>query len=260
MFKVSNVKALLNNKQDKKQTESFDDEKPFLAHISELRNRLRSSIIILAISFIIGLILYNEIISFIIAPFGEKLYITQIEQGFTTKIKISLYLGIIFSFPLHVYNVIMFILPALTSKERHVLLYFLLGSFFMLMLGGYMAYFKILPLSIEFLKRSSFVPENVTMWLDFKGSILFVFQLVLAFLALFQLPLVILALMMMNIISREWLFNSARYFIIVIFIVSAIITPPDIVSQLGLALPLILLFYITILIAKVFKFGEIDES
>jgi sec-independent protein translocase protein TatC len=238
---------------------SLDGEKPFLTHISELRDRLRSSIIMLALAFVVGLVLYNDIISFIVKPFNEQLYITQIEQGFTTKIKISFYLGIIFSFPFHVHNIMMFILPALTLREKRILVYFLFGSFLLVMFGGYMAYFKILPLSIRFLKSSSFVPGDVSMWLNFKESTLFVFQLVLAFLTLFQLPLVMLVLLMMDVISRAWLLRSARYFIILIFLVSAILTPPDVVSQLGLAVPLILLFYVTILLAKIFNFGEVKD-
>ena len=78
----------------------------------------------------------------------------------------------------------------------------------------------------------------------------------LSFIVLFQLPLVLIILMAMNILQRRWLLKSARYFIVVLFIISAIITPPDIVSQLGLALPLIILFYFTILIAKVFNIGS----
>ncbi len=233
----------------------IDEERPFLAHIAELRYRLISSITALFIAFIIGFIFYNAIIDFMISPFGENLYITQIEHGFSTKIKLSAYSGMIISFPVHIYNIIMFILPAMTRKERRTLFFFLLGSLFLVLAGSYMAYFKILPISIEFLKSSSFVPVNVKTWLDFRESMYFVFQLILAFVALFQLPLALLSLMMMDIISRNALFKSSRYFIILIFVISAIITPPDVVSQIGLALPLIILFYTTILIAKVCNFG-----
>ena len=233
-----------------------DQEMPFLSHLIELRRRLIISTIVLCLGTVIGLIFYNDYVPILVKPFGEKLYISQIEQGFTTKIKISIYLGIILSFPVHLYNGIAFILPALTRKERHALVYFLIGSFFLFILGSYMAYFQILPLSIRFLKDSSFFPSHVSIWLDYKRSLSFVFQLLLSFLALFQLPLVLLILMKLNVIQRTWLFNSTRYVIILIFVVSAIITPPDIVSQLGLALPLIVLFFMTIAIAKVMKFGE----
>ena len=229
---------------------------PFLSHLVELRHRLIISTIVLCLATVIGLIFYNDYISVLIKPFGEKLYITQIEQGFTTKIKISFYLGIVVSFPVHLYNVIAFVLPALTHRERNALIYFLLGSFILFLAGSYLAYFQILPLSIKFLKNSSFFPGHVNIWLDYRKSITFVFQLLLSFLALFQLPLVLLILMKFNIIKRAWLLQSSRYIIILIFIFSAILTPPDIISQLGLSLPLVVLFFITILVAKFFKFGE----
>ena len=233
-----------------------DKEMPFLAHFVELRRRLILSTVFLILGTLIGLIFYNDYVSVLVQPFGEKLYILQIEQGFTAKVKISLYVGIIVSFPVHLYNGVAFVLPALTRGERNALIYFLLGSFILFAIGSYLAYFQILPLSIRFLKSSSFFPTDVSIWLDYKQSLTFVFQLLFSFLALFQLPLVLLILMKFNIIGRNWLFQSARYVIILIFVVCAILTPPDIMSQLGLAVPLVLLFFLTILVAKLFKFGE----
>ena len=229
---------------------------PFLGHLVELRRRLVVSTIALCIGTVIGLIFYSDYVSILIKPFGEKLYVSQIEQGFTTKIKISLYLGIILSFPIHLYNVIGFVLPALTRKERNALIFFLFGSFLLFIFGSYMAYFQVLPLSIRFLKNSTLFPNHVTIWLDYRQSLTFVFQLLLSFLALFQLPLVLLILMKFNLVQRAWLLQSSRYVIILIFVVSAILTPPDIVSQLGLGLPLVLLFFVTMMLAKLFKFGE----
>ena len=236
--------------------ESAGKSMPFLDHINELRRRLIVSLVALGLATIVGFVLYNEYVPILIEPFGEQLYVSQLEQGFTTKIKVSIYLGLIISFPMHLYNGIAFIFPALTSKERNALILFLAGSSVLLFIGAYLAYFKILPLSIKFLKDGSFFPNHVTIWLDYKQSLTFVFQLLLSFLVLFQLPLVLLILMKFNLIQRAWLFRCSRYVIILIVIISALLTPPDIVSQLGLALPLILLFFSTMVVAKVFKFGE----
>ena len=229
---------------------------PFLSHLAELRHRLMVSTITLCLATVVGLIFYSDYVSMLIKPFGEKLYVSQIEQGFTTKIKISLYVGIIISFPVHLYNVIGFVLPALTRRERHTLIYCLFGSFLLFLLGSYMAYFQVLPLSIRFLKNNTFFPNNVTIWLDYRQSLTFVFQVLLSFLALFQLPLALLVLMKFNLIQRAWLWRSSRYVIVLIFVVSAMLTPPDIVSQLALGLPLVLLFFVTLIIAKLLQFGE----
>lgn len=232
---------------------------PFFEHVRELRRRLIISVIGLAVGFVIAFAVYDYYIQILIEPFDERLYATRIEQAFLMKIKISAYVGIIFSFPIHIYNIVAFILPALTRKERKYMIGLLSGSFVLLVIGGYLGYFQILPLSLKFLKSDALIPANVDTWLSFQDSLLFIFQLMLAFVALFQLPLVLLFLMAMNIVRRAQLFRSGRYVIVAIFITAALLTPPDVVSQIGLGLPLIVLYYVTILIAKIFRFGEPDE-
>jgi sec-independent protein translocase protein TatC len=239
---------------------SDQGEMPFLDHVRELRSRLIGSLLALAVAFIVAVTLYDHYIGLLIEPFGAQLYATQIEQAFTTKIRMSLYAAIIFSFPVHLYNVVAFVLPALTAKERRILSWLLGGSFLLLMVGTYLAYCKILPLSIEFLKSAAFKPEGVDFLLDYRKSLAFISQMMIAFLALFQLPLVLLILMALDVVKRQTLLRFSRYIIVLIFVLAALLTPPDIVSQLGLAVPLILLFYVTILIAKICGFGNPDEE
>ena len=233
-----------------------NNEMPFLHHVMELRKRLIVSIVALVIATIFGFFYYDSYVSTLIQPFGERLYISQIEQGFTTKIRVSLYIGLIISFPIHLYNIIAFILPALTSGERRVLLSFLVGSFILLIGGAVWAYSQVLPMSIQFLKGTSFYPSNVDIWLDYKSSLSFVFQLLLSFLVLFQVPLILLLLLKMGIVKRSWLQRSIRYLIILVFVISAILTPPDIISQLALSIPLIFLLFLTMVFAKVFNLGD----
>lgn len=235
-----------------------DQEIPFLAHVAELRRRLITSLLVYVAGAIAGLLLYDTYIGLLIQPFGEPLYITRIEQGFTLQIKISLYAGLVISLPFHLYNIVAFLMPALTARERKILAAFVSAGFLLALAGTYVAYCQVLPLAVRFLKSSSFLPADVITWLDFRESTMFVVQMLMAFIALFQFPLLLLALMMFNLVDRQSLLRNSRYAVVAIFIVSAIATPPDVVSQIGMALPLILLFYLTILVAKAFGFGESD--
>lgn len=235
-------------------------EMPFLEHLRELRARLMVCLAVLSAAFVVALLLHDHYVAFLIEPFGEKLYATRLEQAFMMKIRVSMYGAFVLSFPVHLYNVVAFVLPALTPRERAVMGWLLGGSFFLLALGVYMGYWQILPLSIAFLKSTALRPDGVELLLSYQESLSFVTQLMVAFLALFQLPLVLIVLMAMNVVRRRDLLNWARYIIILIFFVAAVLTPPDVVSQLGLAGPLIFLFYVTILVAKICGFGEGEKQ
>jgi sec-independent protein translocase protein TatC len=237
-----------------------NQEMPFLEHLRELRQRLIVSAYAMALGFLVGYALYHHYIGFLIRPFGEQLYIHQIEQGFTLRIRSGIMAGLILSFPVHIYNVLAFIMPALEARERRAIKWLLGGSFCLIMMGGYIGYFQILPLSIKFLKGPDFVPAEVVTQLHFQESLGFVFQIMLAFIALFQLPLVLLILMALGLVKRRWLLRASRYVLVVIFILSAVLTPPDVASQIGLAVPLIILYFLTMLVAKLFKLGEDDPD
>ena len=215
---------------------------------------------ILGVTSVIGFSLYHQYIPILTQPFQEQMYITQIEHGFTTRIKIAIYFGLITSFPAHLYHIIAFIIPALSNKERKVIIFFLFGSLVLLITGGILAYTRIIPLSINFLRNSSFFPENVSVWLNYRESLLFIFKLFLCFLAAFQLPLVLMILMMLNIVNRIWLLGRWREVIVAIFLLSAIVTPADIISQIGMALPLIFLFFLTIILAKILNLGVVTNQ
>ena len=240
------------------------DTMPFLEHIRELRKRIIISFISIGIGFIITFIFYNSIIEILSKPFQEldlilkhkTLFINSIYEGFTTRIKISFLGGIIISLPVHLYNSVKFIFPGLKIKEKKLIRYSLIASFFLIIISGYYTYFKLIPFSIKFLTGSGFIPENVSLMLNFGKNIFIIFQFLLAALLIFQLPLILELLLILNIIKRKTLLKAGRYIIVGIFILSAIVTPPDWLSQTAFAIPLAALFYLTILIAKIFKFGE----
>ncbi len=237
---------------------------PFLEHIRELRKRLIVSFTSIFIASILTFIWYKSIISILSAPLqsinryveNKTLFVNSIYEGFMIRIKVSLLAGLVLSLPIHIYNTIKFIFPGLKLKEKKILWYSLVASFFLVTFSIYYGYFKIIPFSVEFLTSTNFIPSNVGILLNFNKNIFYIFQFILIGLLIFQLPLVLELLMVMNIIKRETLLQMSRYILVGIFILSAIVTPPDVISQISFALPLIILFFLTIIIAKIFKFGE----
>ena len=235
---------------------------PFLEHVRELRKRVIISLIALLVGGIASFVFYDFIVDLLKKPFenavpGEtQLYVYSVLEGFIVKIKVSIFSGGILSFPVHLYNIIRFFFPALTKNEKKLLFYILIASGVLILGSSYFSYSKLIPLSIHFLVGGGFIPQGVGTVLNYGQNITYIFQFFLFSLLLFQLPVVVVILMKMRIVSRRFLLRSSRYFVVAIFVLAALVTPPDPISQLSLALPLVVLFYGTIFIAHLFRFGE----
>ena len=235
-----------------------------MEHLRELRKRLIISIVAAAVAAIICFFLYDFILYFLFRPFktldqpiaGDFLFVNTIFEGFVTKLKVSLLCGVIISLPVHLYNGVRFIFPGLTGKEKKMIAIVLTSSFVLTAGSGYYSYFSVIPLSVAFLTNSGFIPQDVGLLLNFGQNIFYIFQFILAFIILFQMPIVLVVLMAMNVVPRKTLFRASRYILVGIFVLAALLTPPDFVSQVSLALPLVLLFFLAILIAKAFRLGE----
>lgn len=232
-------------------------------HLRELRKRVIISVIIFGIFVIIAFALHNYIANLFIKFYssvpgnGEnKLFVNSIVEGMTTKIKISIIAGLVFSLPFHLYNVVAFIFPALEVKEKRYLIVALASSFVLVILSTYLSYFEILPVSIKFLTRGGFIPSDVGLLLNYNKNLFYALYFVFCSIIAFQSPIIFVLLMAFNILKRKTALKMSRYIVVAIFIISAIVTPPDVVSQVGLALPLVILYFLAILVAKIFKFGE----
>jgi sec-independent protein translocase protein TatC len=247
---------------------SMDDsnpegEMPFLDHIRELRSRLMWSIGVLGVGCVFTYIYYDNYIDYVTKPFrdlGLSMTTLKPTDAFMARIRFSIYAALIFSMPYHVYNALGFIIPALTKKEKKVFKWFGVGSMMLFIVGFYIGFFFITPLSISFLNNPTFFPEAVKADLVYKDCVMFVMQILLAAVVMFQIPLLLEILMAMNIVKRKTLLDLGRYIIVGTIFMSALFTPPDIVTQIGLAIPLIFLFYLSILIAKIFGFGDPDPD
>jgi sec-independent protein translocase protein TatC len=234
-----------------------------LDHIRELRNIILVSLAAYVIACGAAFVFSRQIIGLFTEPFAsveslvdKTLVVSSIAEGFLAQLKITVIAGLILSLPVHIFGVIRFVFPALTGREKRIVLCFLIFSLVLIAAGAYLAYFKILPLGIRFLTNPYFVPPSVGFLLNYQSNIFYIFSFILWAVLALQIPLVMEILLAMNVLKRRQVWRATRYIIVGIFILSAIITPPDFVSQLGVALPLTVFYFLALLIAKIFKFGE----
>jgi sec-independent protein translocase protein TatC len=236
---------------------------PVMEHLRELRDCILVSLVAFVACCIVAFIFSDRIISLFTRQFdavmsavGKQLVVSNIVEGFVVQMKVSVIAGFIISLPIHIFNVLRFVFPGLTGRQKRVILAYLLASLGLIVLGAYIAYFKIVPLAIAFLTDPYFVPKGVGYLLNYQDDIFYVFSFILWSVVTLQTPLVLELLLQMNVLKRRQVFAASRYVIVGIFIVAAIITPPDFISQLGVALPLTLCYFLALLIAKICKFGE----
>ncbi len=237
---------------------------PFLDHLRELRKRVIYSAIAVTILSVGAFIFYDPIITVVTRPFAaldsavpdKRFFVMSLFEGFSTKLKVSVIVGMLLSFPIILYHILKFIFPGLRSRERKILIAVLVASFLLIIISIYLSFFFLIPATVKLMTDMSFIPKQVGILLNYQDNIFYIFSFMFYSLLTFQLPIVLEILMALNLLSRRMLLKNSRYIIVAIFIIAAAVTPPDAVSLLMLALPLVLLFYITILIAKICRFGE----
>ena len=222
-----------------------------LGHIGELRNRLIRSVLALAITVSLSFIFYNQIFDIMLAPAPEgiTLIYTEMTEMIGTTMKVAMTSGIILAVPYLTYEVIMFVSPALTSKEKKYVLLILPWIALMFAAGVVFTYFVLLPPMINFLL--TFGSDIATPQIKIGNYISLVTRLLLAFGIVFEAPVVTTFLARIGVLNPAWLAGKRKIAIIVAFILAAVITPTiDPINQLIVTLPLILLFEMSIWLAK----------
>ena len=237
----------------------------FLEHAEELRRRLMVSLVAALVAAGVCYGFYEWILDLLLAPLaaiqerlgGEQhLFATSLFEGFLVRMKVALLAGVIASLPVHGYNVMRFVFPALQRKQRRVIAGALWASMVLVCAGFLYGFYEVVPLSVEFLTGPGFVPKRVGLLLSYDRNVFYLLQLLLVFALMFQMPVVLLLLLRAGVVTRRALLRVSRYAIVGIFAVAALITPPDVVTQIGLAVPMVAMFFLTILIARIFRLGE----
>ena len=231
---------------------TLDDPKmPLTSHLEELRKRMMIMLSGIFVAFIACWGFSQQIIDAVsapVVPFVNNLQFDTLTDPFFTHIKASLFAALFFTFPLSLSQIWLFIRPGLFKREKTVVWPFLLLSYPLFIGGALFFYFLVFPFAVEFLVNfdKTLVPSlRVGDYLSFTIRLLFVFGLV------FEMPLVSLLLTRLGIITPEYLSRSRRYAIVIIFIAAAILTPPDVITQVMLAGPLLILFEISILVSRI---------
>ena len=243
----------------------MNEEMPLMDHLKEFRFYLFLSIAALTVASVVCFHFYDRIFALFFTPFGslqenlgDLLFINYIHEGFLIKLKLSVIAGAVFSLPVHILGLVSFIFPGLTGKEQKIIGFCLVVSFVLSGLGFFYGYFYIIPISIQFFTGKGFMPEGVGMLLNLEKNVFYIIRFLLGAVLLFQIPIILEVLLILKIISRKKLFRASRYIILLTFLVSALFTPPDFVSQVAVALPLIVLYFLALLIAFIFRFGKED--
>lgn len=237
-------------------------EQSLTEHLIELRNRLVYSAVAVLLAFFLSYYFAQNIYDFLLQPllkaFGEhsnkRIIYTNLTEAFITYLRLSLTSAVFFAFPFIASQLYLFIAPALYKKEKKFVLAIMFFCPLLFLLGSIIVYKLVLPLAFKFfLSFQNLNPINsLPIELEAKiGEYLdLVMQMIFAFGIAFQLPIILICLVKFGILSVESLRKKRKYWIVIIFSIAAVITPPDVLSQVTLALPMILLYEIAIIISS----------
>ena len=244
----------MSNAQD----ELAGTEQPFVHHLIELRDRLvRAAVLLILACVVLSLYpgpaaLYDWLAAPLVAhlPAGSKLIATSVISPFMVPLKILLLAAFMLSLPYTLYQLWAFVAPGLYMHERRLVLPLVVSSTALFLMGVAFCYYFVFGRVFAFIQ--SFAPQSITAAPDIEEYLGFVMTMFLAFGLSFEVPVAVVLLARMGIVSIEKLREFRGYFIVLSFVIAAVVTPPDVVSQLSLAIPMCLLYEMGIWAAVVF--------
>ena len=233
-----------------------DDKIPFTSHLEELRRRLIIAFIAVAVGFVAAYGFKEQLFEVLVRPLklvmaeGDTLIFTNLPEAFFTYLKVAFLTGIGLASPVIIYQFWMFVAPGLYEKEKRLLLPIVFLSTLFFVGGALFGYFIVFPLGFEFFL--GFATETIRPMPSMKEYLGFAAKLLLAFGIVFELPLVITFMAKLGLVTVPFLKRNRKYAILIFFAGAAILTPPDVVTQIMMALPLMLLYEISIIGARIF--------
>jgi sec-independent protein translocase protein TatC len=243
---------------DEKPDELAGTEQPFVSHLVELRDRLIRAFVAVGICF--GALmfwpgsaqLYDLLAQPLVEhlPKGGTLIATSVISPFLVPLKITLMAAFLLALPVVLYQVWAFVAPGLYTHEKRLVLPLVVSSTLLFFLGVAFCYFFVFGKVFTFIQ--SFAPKSVSAMPDIEAYLSFVLTMFIAFGAAFEVPIVVVVLARVGLVSIDKLKAFRAYFVVLAFIIAAILTPPDVVSQLALAIPMVLLYEVGIVAAQIF--------
>lgn len=241
---------------DEKQKETLA-EGTLMSHLLELRNRLMKAMLAVFLVFIPCAAFANDLFNFIAQPLvdklpsGSSLISTSVVGPFMTPFKVAFYVAIFVAMPVVLYQIWAFVAPGLYRREKRFAVPLLVSSVVLFYVGVLFAYFAVFPVMFNFFVGT--VPGAVKYNPDMASYIDFVLTMFLAFGAAFEVPVVVVLLVITGLVKVESLGKNRGYVVIGIFVIAAILTPPDAISQVIMALPMWLLYEFGLVMARVMQ-------
>ena len=243
---------------DDKKDELEGTEAPFVSHLVELRDRLIRAVIAIAMAFAVLVFwpgpagLYDLLAAPMLShlPPETKLIATNVISPILVPLKITLMAAFMVALPVVLYQVWSFVAPGLYSHEKRLMLPLVISSTILFVAGVAFCYFLVIPGMSKFIQ--AFAPTSITAAPDIEQYFGFVLTLFLVFGIAFEVPIAVIVLARMGIVTIDQLKKWRGYFVVAAFIVSAVVTPPDVISQLALAVPMCVLYEIGIIAAQLF--------
>ena len=225
-----------------------DDKLPFTDHLDELRHRLIVSLVGIGLGFAVSYGFSQQLLLLLQRPMPARLIFIAPTEAFVVNLKVALYAGLFLSVPLLLFQVWKFVAPGLYAHERQYSFPFLIISTVLFLIGAIFAYAVILPIALHFL-----IAQGGELWqpnITLSNYLSFCMRLILASGLIFEFPVLMYFLAKVGVVTPEFLVQNRKYAVLAAFVISAILTPPDVFSQVLLALPLFLLFEVSIFVAK----------
>lgn len=243
-----------------------DDKKmPLMEHLIELRRRLIWSLVAFVVCFLISFFFANTIFDFLTRPLatiwegqeGRHLIYTALQEKFFANVKVAMFGGLVLAFPVIASQIWGFVAPGLYKNEKVAFLPFLVATPIMFVIGASFVYFIFVPNAFRFLTSFEEVAHGGALAITAEPKVSeyldFVIQLILGFGIVFELPVLLTLLVSAELLETKTLAKQRRYAIVVGFIISAILTPPDALSMMMMAIPLVGLYEISIVIGRIIE-------
>ena len=247
-------------------SEKKADQNSITGHLIELRSRLINSLIFVFIIFVIGYIFAETIYNFLVEPYANavkddglnrRMIFTALHETFITYLKVAFFAAMFISSPIILSQIWKFIAPGLYKNEKKALLPYLIATPTLFLLGGMLVYYLIMPLAIKFFLsfETSAHLNNLPIQLEAKVNeyLSLIMRLIFAFGISFQLPVLLSLLARVGFVDSKYLRQRRKYVIVIIFAVAALLTPPDPITQIGLGIPLLILYELSILSVSVIE-------
>jgi len=252
--------------------ENLDDSKqPLLQHLVELRGRLVNSLILISVMFVVAYIFADTIYNFLVQPYadavrgeeGRRLIFTALHETFFTYLKVALFTSLFISLPFILIQIWIFTAPGLYKNEKLVVLPYLAATPVLFTSGAALVYYLIMPLAIKFFLSFESIGGDGALPIQLEAKVneylSLVMRLIFAFGLSFQLPVLLTLLARVGFVSSEGLKKNRKFVVVGVFAVAAILTPPDPISQIGLGIPILLLYEISIFAVGFIEKGRIKD-